>query len=148
MINPFPYYSQSLDTDCGPTCLKMIAHFHGKGFDPKLMLRNPRIRIEGASMFDIWQAAKRIGLIPMAFQTKVRYLKHIELPAILYWNKSHFVVLYQIKKNSYHIADPQKGINTLSRTELQSNWECVSNGKNLEGIVLTFSTVVSPKDNT
>ncbi|WP_158797917.1 cysteine peptidase family C39 domain-containing protein [Pedobacter sp. L105] len=148
MIKSFPYYPQRLETDCGPACLKMIACFYGKEFEDQQLLNNPRIKLNGASLLDICDAAESIGLMSRAFQTKVEFLDHIELPAILYWNRSHFVVLFEIKQRIYHIADPKKGIIKLSKRKLRRSWECISDNKYFEGVVLMFSVTTSFKVNS
>jgi len=139
MTNFFPFYYQTLETDCGPTCLKMIAEFYSREFNVEPMINNQRIKIRGASLLDICNAAEKIGLIPKAFQAKAGFLKRIELPAILYWNQSHFIVLFAIEQNRFHIADPQNGLRIISKAELKRNWEWIPNGKNQEGVALTFS---------
>ncbi|SKB26559.1 ATP-binding cassette, subfamily B [Parapedobacter luteus] len=44
------------------------------------------------------------------------------LPCILHWRQNHFVVLYRIKNDSYHIADPASGKQTYTNKDFADNW--------------------------
>ena len=59
----------------------------------------------------------------------------MKLPCILYWEQRHFVVLYKISNNRFHIADPGRGYMVYSRKEFLSNWATPTNG-NMRGIAL------------
>ncbi|MBU2525671.1 MAG: hypothetical protein KKC03_03615 [Bacteroidetes bacterium] len=41
-MNPFPHYRQPDSKDCGPTCLRIVAKYHGKNI-PLQQLRTPNI---------------------------------------------------------------------------------------------------------
>lgn len=134
-MKTFSFYHQCTTRDCGPACLKMIAAFYGINYDYQQMFNEKRINEKGTSLFDICEAAEKIDLIPVAFQTKLELLNCMKLPVILHWNQSHFVVLFEIENNEYHIADPANGLWKISESELTSHWQYIGN----EGIVLTFS---------
>lgn len=51
--------------DCGPTCLKMIAKFHGKSFSLNELRTKSFITREGVSLLGISEAAEAIGFRTM-----------------------------------------------------------------------------------
>ncbi len=77
--------------------------------------------------------AEKIGFKTLCFQCSVVFLSEIDLPVILHWNLNHFVVLFEIEDDFYNIADPGKGILTLSKPDFLSHWQ---NNENAEGTLL------------
>lgn len=55
----------------------------------------------------------------------LKLLPSIQLPAILFWNKKHYVVLEKIEIGSATIVDPEIGRLTLKMTEFQENYSGV-----------------------
>lgn len=95
----FPFYKQLDAMDCGPTCLRMIAKFHGKTFSVQQLRDNSFIQRTGVNMLGISEAAESIGMRATGVRTSIDKLKEqTKLPCILHWNQAHFVVLYKIEK--------------------------------------------------
>jgi len=121
---PFPLYLQIIPQECGPACLKMISDFHGSDYTFKtLALLSKMDEYEGTSLGDVSEAAKIIGLHTLA--VKVDYetlLNEVPYPAILHWNKNHFLVIYKMDKDSIWLADPAKGYVTYTKEEFLPHW--------------------------
>lgn len=62
MFKLFPFFHQYDAMDCGPTCLKMIAQYHGRNFSLERLRELCCISKEGVSMLGISMAAENIGL--------------------------------------------------------------------------------------
>lgn len=139
-MKQFPYYHQAYPKDCGPTCLRMIAEFYGKKFNPYLMKKFSKIHRRGTTMLVISDTAEKMGFHTASFKIGQEYLSEIGLPVILHWNQNHFVVLYEIGKGSYCIADPAKGLLKLNEAEFISHWQGGENCNLNEGILLAFSS--------
>jgi ATP-binding cassette subfamily B protein len=78
---------------------------------------------DGTSLGDISEAAEIIGLHTLA--VKIDYdtmLNEVPYPAMLHWNKNHFVVIYKMEKNKIWIADPAKGYVTYTKEEFLPHW--------------------------
>ncbi len=73
-------------------------------------------------MLGISQAAEKLGLRTYGVRLSLEHLQEVELPCILHWNQSHFVVLYKIRKNKYYISDPANGIVTYEASEFSKSW--------------------------
>ncbi len=65
--------------DCGPTCLQMIAKYHGRYYSLETLRRHSHITREGVAMLGISDAAEAIGFRTMG--GKVDYDKLIEEPS-------------------------------------------------------------------
>lgn len=76
------------------------------------------------SLLGIADGARAIGLDSKSYKISIEALENANLPAILHWNQNHFVVLHNIsrKGNRFHIADPGKGLMTLSREDFLRSW--------------------------
>jgi ATP-binding cassette subfamily B protein len=127
-------YLNPLDsTDCGPTCLRMIAKHYGKEYSSHFLRKITSLSRQGVSLYNLGKAAEQIGFKTLVGQLSTDYLKNkIELPCILYWDKSHFVVLHKITKKKkwfsketkciFHLADPGIGKIKLDEETFEKYW--------------------------
>lgn len=76
------------------------------------------------SIRDIISCCKSIEMNSTAVQIRAEHIKDMPLPAILYWQQRHFVVLYKYnpRKKRYHIADPAQGKLTYSEEDFKKYW--------------------------
>lgn len=126
--------------DCGPASLKIISKFYGKNFSMKFLREKCNISKEGVSLSDISRVSEEIGFRSLPLKLSYEDLKNkIQLPCILHWDYSHFVVLYKIKKNKFYISDPQIGIVSYNKEEFIYSWK----KKNDKGVILVLEP--SPK---
>ena len=123
--------------DCGPTCLRMVAKYHGRNFKVQTLRQLCEISKEGVSLLGISDASEKIGFRSIGVKLNSAQLKEAELPCILHWRQNHFVVLYKIKKGKYYLADPGAGLVTLSETDFNRNWQ--GDKETQEGIALLLA---------
>lgn len=127
--------------DCGPTCLRMVAMYHGKNYSLTELRNKSFITREGVSMLGISDAAEAIGFRTLG--VKIPFEKLVidaPLPCIIHWNQNHFAVLYQIKKNKVWVADPAEGLLTYSKNEFLKCWLSTSSDGHSEGVALLLET--------
>ncbi|MEL6658284.1 MAG: peptidase domain-containing ABC transporter [Bacteroidota bacterium] len=137
----FPFFQQLDIVDCGPTCLRMIAAYHGKNYRLQYLRELCHIERDGVSLLGIIQAAERIGFSADAFrlpwegQTPEHSgLVDLETPFIVHWEQNHFVVVYGLNANYVLVADPKSpGVQKMSHGAFWAGW--CSTGE-AEGIVL------------
>lgn len=138
-MNKFYHYKQPDQMDCGPTCLRMVAKYYGKNFSLQKLREISGINREGVSLLGISEAAEKIGFRTIGAKVTLPQLKECELPAILHWNQNHFVILRQISKNQFYIADPAKGLITFTEAEFAKNWLSSNQDGQREGVALLLS---------
>lgn len=120
----FRVYHQLERTDCGLTCVRMIARHFGK----KVTVQSLRALCEmnrlGMSIADILDCFKAIGMRGEVVRIGIEDFYRMPLPAILFWNQNHFVVAYEsdARRKSIKIADPAEGRRTLTEEELMGSW--------------------------
>jgi len=123
MIKRFSHYLQLDAMDCGPTCLRMIAKYYGRSYTLQTLRERSFITREGVSMLGISDAAESIGFRTTGVKITLEQLKKdVPLPCILHWNQNHFVVLYKIKNDKFHIADPASTSVTFNEDEFKRCW--------------------------
>ncbi|GAB6280535.1 MAG: peptidase domain-containing ABC transporter [Thermovirga sp.] len=119
----FPFYRQYEAMDCGPTCLRMIAKFHGRSYSLSYLRDKCSVTREGSSLLDLYEAAEAIGLRGRCVLASLAFLaSEARLPCIVHWDRNHFVVVYKIKDRYVHIADPAFGRCALSEKDFLARW--------------------------
>ncbi|MEK6153678.1 peptidase domain-containing ABC transporter [Flavobacteriaceae bacterium 3-367] len=121
-MQKFPFYKQADQKDCGPTCIKIIAKHYGKIINIQNLRNLSETTREGSSMLGLSEAAEKIGFHTVGVRLNYKKLSEVVLPCIVHWNKSHFVVLYKIKKNTVYISDPDHGLVKLLPEEFIKFW--------------------------
>ena len=137
----FPSRRQLESIDCGPTCIQMIAAYYKKKIALGIIKECCHTTRLGISLGDVIEGCKSLGLQTVAVHVKPNELLHMPLPAILYWEQKHYVVLYRIEvrqdKRIYYIADPAFGKVKLTEEHFMQSWI----GEHTSGIaVLTEPT--------
>ena len=139
MSRRFPFYQQLDQMDCGPTCLRMVAKYHGKSYSLQSLREKCYIDREGVSLLGITEAAENIGMrtlvIKLPFESDADdnpSLQNVPYPCIVHWEQRHFVVVYDANKKFVWVADPGKGKMKMSRKEFEKGW--ISDGD--KGIAL------------
>jgi ATP-binding cassette, subfamily B, bacterial len=122
------FYRQLERMDCGPTCLQMLASYHGKFYTHHHLRGICYSDRTGVSMEGLRQGAEALGFdtITAPFGCE-ELLAEAPLPAILHWKQNHYVVLYgpaKGRKAATHfvIADPEHGKIVLSKEEMLQKW--------------------------
>lgn len=127
-MKSFPFYYQQDLTDCGPSCLRMIAKYYGKNYSLETLQNRSHITREGVSLLGISDAAEYIGFKSIGLKiTFDQLVKGVRLPCILHWNQNHFVVCYNIKRKKngevdIYIADPASQKLVYKKKEFLKCW--------------------------
>ena len=134
----FPFYKQPDQMDCGATCIRMLAKYYGRNVSLSKLRKLSETTREGASLRKISEASEAIGFrtlgVKLSFQQLV---KEAHLPCIIHWNKEHFVIVYETKKDKIFVADPAHGLLEYTKEPFIKSW--IGNNANentKEGIAL------------
>ena len=121
-LKKFPNYKQADSKDCGPTCLKIIAKHYGKNINIQELRDFSETTREGSNLLFLSDAAEKIGFRTLGVKLNVKSLEEVPLPCILHWNKEHYVVLHNIKKDKYYISDPAYGLIEYYESDFIKFW--------------------------
>ena len=143
MANRFPFYHQLDSMDCGSTCLRIISKYYGLSHSANYFRELCKTSKDGVSLLDISDASEKIGFRTMgAAITWNQLLNEANLPAIVYWNQQHFIVVYKVTKQKVFVSDPAIGRLTYSRKEFVKHWQCADD-ESLYGVILMLSPSTS-----
>lgn len=120
---------QSDTMDCGPACLRMIAKYYGKDHSLQSLCESALITEQGVSLKNLNDAAVKIGFSTIRAELSFEQLDdEIDLPCILHWHTTHFIVLPPQDYNRYNneanivIIDPACGMVEVSKEVFLESW--------------------------
>jgi ATP-binding cassette subfamily B protein len=143
----FPFIKQLNEMDCGPTCLRMVAKYYGRTYGTETLRQSAGFAKDGVSLFGISEAAEKIGFRTRGVQlTYDQLAAEVQLPCMLHWDQSHFVVLTPRRgkhkgRKKIQIADPAKGLVRLSSAEFLSHW---ISGESDNGVQIGTALIMEP----
>ncbi len=109
---------QAQAAECGLACLAMVAAHHGHGCDLAGLRQRFGLSARGASLVQLADIARRMGLAPRPLRLEPDELARLPLPCVLHWDLNHFVVLAGWRRGKARVLDPAFGERRLSPAEL------------------------------
>ena len=107
--------TSSKQTDCGPTCLKMLLAYYGEDVSLDDLIGECNTRLSGCTAGDLMRAGKAHGLDMKAYQMSAEELIRQDRPAIIWWKYNHWCVMCGRDANGeVSIANPDRGRYRLS----------------------------------
>jgi NHLM bacteriocin system ABC transporter peptidase/ATP-binding protein len=104
-------------TECGAAALSSIMEYYGR----IVPLEEARVACgvsrNGSTARNVCRAARDYGFKANGYRRSLERLKDTPLPAIIYWNFNHFVVLEGYGEEEFYVNDPARGHRTVSLQE-------------------------------
>lgn len=120
------YIEQMEHSECGLACVAMILSYYNYHISLSELRDEYGLPKGGGSFFHLSKILEMKGLESKGFKCDSESLKELKLPLILHWNYKHFVVLEKIKKDKYHIIDPEFGRRVLTLKEFEKQYSGVA----------------------
>lgn len=121
---------QAEAAECGLACLAMVANFHGHEFDLSSLRRRFDSSLKGMSLANLMQIGDSLGFESRPIKVDLDDIKWAEVPSILHWDMTHFVVLKRVTARGIEIHDPARGVRKLTFAEA---------GKHFTGVLLELA---------
>ena len=110
-----PLVFQMEASECGAACLAAVLRHFGHWASLGDVREACDVGRDGCSAADIVRAARQYGLEATGWRQDLHDLPGLSLPAILFWEFRHFVVLEGIGRKGYFLNDPSRGRRVVDR---------------------------------
>lgn len=104
-----PLILQSERTECGLASLAMVAGYYGRQIDQNTLRREYPVSARGATLNDLLGIANSLDLGARPLKLALEDMGRLQLPAVLHWDMTHFVVLRSVNRHGIVIHDPAVG---------------------------------------
>ena len=121
-----PVVLQMHASECGAACLGSVLGHFGR-FAPLTELRDKcEVSRDGSSAASIMRAARHYGLEGAGLSVPADALKKLDLPVIVFWQFSHFVVVEGFDSRNFYLNDPSTGRRRLSAEEFNKGYSGIA----------------------
>ncbi len=104
-----PLFPQSERTECAAACLASVLAYYGRWVPMSELRITCRVGRDGCTGADLLRAARTYGLEAKGWSRQIKNLHKSTLPAIVFWEFKHFVVLEDIGRKRVRMNDPSSG---------------------------------------
>lgn len=104
-----PLILQAERAECGLACIAMVAAYFGCKTDLNTLRRDFPVSGRGANLTDVMTTAQSLQLTARPLKLELEDLQQLQLPAVLHWDMTHFVVLKSVNRKGIVIHDPAAG---------------------------------------
>ena len=121
-----PVLLQMHASECAAACLGIVLAYFGR-WAPLTELREKcEVSRDGSSAASILRASRQYGLECNGLGLRADQLKQVELPLILFWQFSHFIVLEGFDSRYFYLNDPATGKRRVSEEEFIKGYSGVA----------------------
>ncbi|MDQ0417955.1 ABC-type bacteriocin/lantibiotic exporter with double-glycine peptidase domain [Croceifilum oryzae] len=121
MFKRVPFIEQMEHSECGLASLAMILNYHGHKITLTEIRERYGVSKRGISLGNLLELGNDFHLKCNVYKGKLTELP-FSVPAILYWEDRHYVVLERLGKNYATIVDPDNGRRKISIEELEKRY--------------------------
>ncbi|MFC4767338.1 peptidase domain-containing ABC transporter [Effusibacillus consociatus] len=114
-----PFIEQMEQSECGLCCLAMVLAYYKRHVSLSELRERGGGGRDGTNLLSLRNIANSLGMESEGRRIPWDRLHEIRLPAILHWDKKHYVVLEKLKSGKALILDPAVGRRIINIDELK-----------------------------
>ena len=121
-----PIILQMHAAECGAACIGSVLAYFGR-YVPLAELRERcEVSRDGSSAASLLRAGRHYGLEGGGLSASTSMLKKVNLPVILFWQFSHFVVLEGYDQDYFYLNDPATGRRKVAAEEFERSYSKIT----------------------
>ena len=121
-----PIVLQMHASECGAACLGSVLAYFGRWVPLGELREKCEVSRDGSSAASIMRAARHFGVECRGLSLRAEQLKNLELPLIIFWQFSHFVVLEGYSSSNFYLNDPSTGRRRISAEEFNKGYSGIA----------------------
>ena len=121
-----PVVLQMHATECGAASLGSVLAYFGLWIPLTELRERCEVSRDGSSAASVSRAARHYGLDCKGFSLQANSLGMLDMPLILFWQFSHFLVLEGFDKDFYYVNDPATGKRRVPADEFRKNYSNIA----------------------
>ncbi len=121
-----PIVLQMHASECGAACLGSVLAYFGRWVPLGELREKCEVSRDGSSAASIMRAARNFGVECRGLSVRAEQLKKLDLPLIIFWQFSHFVVLEGYSSSNFHLNDPSTGRRRISVEEFNKGYSGIA----------------------
>lgn len=119
--------------DCGAACVAMMCRYFGRNVSLARVRQLVHTSYDGTSLRAICTAAEELGLAARSVKTSPARVGQMPLPAIVHWERNHWIVLYHVNKTKAWVAGPRRRVQADFKGGVRSEMERLRRAVRLYG---------------
>ncbi len=121
-----PILLQMHASECGAACLGSVLAYFGRWVPLSELREKCEVSRDGSSAASLLRASRHYGLECSGLSIRAEQLKKLDLPLILFWQFSHFVVLEGFDGRNFYLNDPATGRRRIPVEEFDRSYSGIA----------------------
>ncbi len=131
-----PVLLQMHASECGAASLGSVLAYFGRWVPLTELREKCEVSRDGSSAASLLRASRHYGLECSGLSVRAESLRMLPMPAILFWQFSHFLVLEGFDEHYFYLNDPSTGHRRVSVEEFEKSYSGIAlrfkRGENFE----------------